>query len=92
VTLGGDASVAAGPVGRDASVDTDVLLKAGILSYSRSRGLFAGVSLKGAIVGPMKNLNETYYGEDATTDDILFSGKVKPTKAGKELINFLKKY
>ncbi|MGB2599766.1 MAG: lipid-binding SYLF domain-containing protein [Candidatus Omnitrophota bacterium] len=92
VTLGGDASVAAGPVGRDASVDTDVLLKAGILSYSRSRGLFAGISLKGAIVGPMKNLNEKYYGKGTTADDILFSGKVKPTKAGRELIGFLNKY
>ena len=92
VTLGGDASIAAGPLGRDASVDTDVLLKAGILSYSRTRGLFAGVSLKGAIVGPMKNLNKKYYGKGVTADDILFSDKVAPTDAGKELINALNKY
>jgi lipid-binding SYLF domain-containing protein len=92
VTLGGDASVAAGPVGRDASADVDVLLKAGILSYSRTKGLFAGISLKGSVVGPMKNLNKQYYGKDATADDILFSGEVKPTEEGQKLIDFLSKY
>ncbi|MFH1878415.1 MAG: lipid-binding SYLF domain-containing protein [Candidatus Omnitrophota bacterium] len=92
VTLGGDASVAAGPVGRDAEMATDALLKAGIFSYSRSKGLFAGVSLKGAIVGPMKNLNADYYGEGVTPRDILFSGKVQPTEEGQKLIDSLNKY
>ncbi|MEA3489838.1 MAG: lipid-binding SYLF domain-containing protein [Candidatus Omnitrophota bacterium] len=92
VTLGGDASVAAGPVGRDAQVGTDVTLRAGILSYSRNKGLFAGVSLKGALVGPMKDLNQDYYGEGVTAGDILFTGKVKPTKKGQELIDTLSKY
>lgn len=92
VTLGGDASVAAGPVGRDAEMATDVLLKAGIFSYSRSKGLFAGVSLKGAIVGPMKNLNKDYYGDDVTATDILFSGKVEPTAEGAKLIEVLNAY
>ncbi|MBD3426246.1 MAG: hypothetical protein GF409_03325 [Candidatus Omnitrophica bacterium] len=91
VTLGGDASVAAGPVGRNAQMDTDILLKAGVFSYSRTKGLFAGVSLKGAIVGPMKNLNEDYYG-DVDIDDILFSDKIEPTEQGEELINLLKQY
>ncbi|MGB2600539.1 MAG: lipid-binding SYLF domain-containing protein [Candidatus Omnitrophota bacterium] len=91
VTLGGDASVAAGPVGRSAQMDTDVLLKAGVFSYSRTKGLFAGISLKGAVVGPMKNLNEDYYG-DSDVDDILFEGKAKPTEEGQKLIDLLKKY
>lgn len=91
VTLGGDASVAAGPVGRNAQMDTDILLKAGVFSYSRTKGLFAGISLKGAIVGPMKNLNKDYYG-DSDVDDILFEGKVKPTEEGQKLIDLLKKY
>ncbi|MFH1665405.1 MAG: lipid-binding SYLF domain-containing protein [Candidatus Omnitrophota bacterium] len=92
VTLGGDASIAAGPLGRDASIGSDVLIKSGIFSYSRSKGLFAGISLKGAIVGPMKNLNQEYYGEGVTARDILFSGKVAPTEEGKQLIEVLSKY
>jgi len=92
VTLGGDASVAAGPLGRDAELGTDATLKAGIFSYSRNKGLFAGVSLKGAVVGPMKNLNEDYYGTGVTARDILFSGKVQPTEQGRELIDILSRY
>ncbi len=92
VTLGGDVSVAAGPVGRDASMDTDATLKAGIFSYSRSKGLFAGVSLKGAAIGPMKNLNKTYYGQDAVSRDILFANKAGQPEEVKKLINFLKGY
>ena len=92
VTLGGDASVAAGPLGRDAELGTDATLRAGIFSYSRNKGLFAGVSLKGAVVGPMKNLNEDYYGKDVTAKDILFSGKVQPTEEGLKLIEVLNKY
>lgn len=92
VTLGGDASVAAGPVGRDASMDTDAMLRAGILSYSRSKGLFAGISLKGAIIGPLKNMNKEYYGADTTTEDILFSGKAQPTAEGQKLIDALNSY
>ena len=92
VTLGGDVSVAAGPLGREASADTDALLRAGILSYSRSKGLFAGVSLKGCVVGPMKNLNNEYYGEGVTAADILFNNKIMPTKTGQELISVLENY
>ncbi|MFC1548881.1 lipid-binding SYLF domain-containing protein [Candidatus Omnitrophota bacterium] len=92
VTLGGDAAVAAGPIGRNAQMETDVLLRAGVFSYSRSKGLFAGVSLKGAIVGPMKNLDKDYYGQGATAYDILFSGKFKPTGEGQKLIDLLNKY
>lgn len=92
MTLGGDISVAAGPVGRDATMSTDILLNAAILSYSRSKGLFAGVALKGAIVGPMKSLNRDYYGEDITPNEILFSDKAKPSQEAEELIKTLKKY
>jgi lipid-binding SYLF domain-containing protein len=60
--LGAEAGVAAGPVGREAAGSTDALLQAGILSYSRSKGLFAGISLKGSYVSPDNNFNEAFYG------------------------------
>jgi len=59
--LGGEAGVAAGPVGREAAASTNITLDAGILSYSRSRGLFAGVALKGAVINPDNDLNEAIY-------------------------------
>ena len=63
--MGGEASAAAGPVGRAASATTNLTLDAGILSYSRSRGLFAGLEIKGAVVNPDNNLNEAIYGSKA---------------------------
>jgi SH3 domain-containing YSC84-like protein 1 len=60
--IGGEASAAAGPVGRAASASTNLTLDAGILSYSRSKGLFAGLELKGAVINPDNNLNEALYG------------------------------
>jgi lipid-binding SYLF domain-containing protein len=75
-TLGADATIAAGPVGRSAEVSTDVAMTAEILSYSRSRGLFAGVSLKGATLRPDADANKDLYGKAATNREIL-SGKVK---------------
>ena len=92
ITLGGDASVAAGPIGRNAEIATDVALNTGIYSYSRSKGLFAGIALKGAIVGPQKNLIQDYYGDGVTARDVLFSGKFKTTEQGKKLIDLLKEY
>ncbi len=65
--MGGEASAAAGPVGRAASATTNLTLDAGILSYSRSRGLFAGLELKGAVINPDNNLNEAVYGMKANT-------------------------
>lgn len=59
--LGGEASVAAGPLGREAAASTNITLDAGILSYSRSKGLFAGVALKGAVINPDNDLNEAVY-------------------------------
>ncbi len=91
VTLGGDAAVAAGPMGRKAEVATDVLLKSNILSYSRSKGLFAGVALQGAIVAANKDDDRALYGEGITTEGI-FNGRVKPTKEAAKLIATLNKY
>jgi lipid-binding SYLF domain-containing protein len=70
-TLGGDASVAAGPVGREATAQTDAMMNAEILSYSRSRGLFAGVSLQGATLRPDGETNKVLYGRDSTNHEIL---------------------
>jgi SH3 domain-containing YSC84-like protein 1 len=70
-TVGGDASGAAGPVGRDISARTDAMLNAEMLSYSRSRGLFAGISLEGATLRPDGETNHELYGRDATNREIL---------------------
>jgi lipid-binding SYLF domain-containing protein len=70
-TIGGEATAAAGPVGRDAAAQTDAMLKAEMLSYSRSRGLFAGISLEGATLRPDGETNKEFYGRDATNREIL---------------------
>jgi len=89
VKLGGDASVAAGPVGRDASVDTDATLRAEILSYSRARGLFAGVSLEGSTIRPDNGDNRHVYGKNIPARDIVLAGAVAPPPAAEELISTL---
>ena len=71
-TLGGDASVAAGPVGRTAAASTDALLTAKILAYSRSRGLFGGLTLKGEVIRPDHDANHVLYGKPMMPRDILF--------------------
>lgn len=93
MTLGGDASVAAGPVGRKAQAGVDASFKTEIWSYSRSRGLFAGISLEGAKISPLYKFNKAYYGKSLTSDDILVRGKVKklPSSA-KKLVRMLKKH
>jgi lipid-binding SYLF domain-containing protein len=72
--IGADASVAAGPVGRNAEASTDLLLKAEILSYSRARGLFAGVSLNGSVVNEDEDANRDFYGRPARNAQILDEG------------------
>jgi len=72
--IGADASVAAGPVGRDASAATDIQMRAQILSYSRSRGLFAGVTLNGSTINQDRDANERFYGKPLTTSQIVFDG------------------
>jgi lipid-binding SYLF domain-containing protein len=89
VKLGADASVAAGPVGRDASADTDATLRAEILSYSRARGLFAGVSLEGSTVRPDNGDNRRVYGEKVSARDIVLSRTVAVPPAAEPLISTL---
>ena len=91
-TLGGDASVAAGPVGRDTQASTDLQLKGGIFSYSRSRGAFVGVKLEGTVVSQNKEGNQALYKSSFTASEILKEGKARPTKAGRALIGTLAKY
>src|SRR5438034_8363787 len=76
VKLGADAAAAAGPKGRSATAATDVVMRAEILSYSRSRGLFAGVSLEGSTLRPDNGANEKLYGKKVTAQEILRQGKV----------------
>ncbi|TWJ02231.1 lipid-binding SYLF domain-containing protein [Mucilaginibacter frigoritolerans] len=74
-TIGGDASAAAGPVGRSTSANTDYKLEAEVYSYSRSRGLFAGISINGSNLGIDKKANAAFYGSDISSEDIFASGK-----------------
>jgi len=88
-TLGGNLSVTAGPVGRDAA--TDVGLGAAMYSYSRSQGLFAGLSVEGTGIGTRDEVNAAYYGKLVTAEEIL-SGKVQPPAGAKALRDVLAKY
>ena len=92
LTLGADASVAAGPVGRDAAASTDLQLKGGIFTYSRSRGVFAGLKLEGCGISQNKEGNKALYNKDVTVKEILKEGKIKPTPAGEMLIKDLQGY
>ncbi len=89
--LGGDASVAAGPVGRNATAGTDVSLTAEILSYSRSKGIFAGVSLDGTVVHTDKSGDESMYGPGVSRHDVL-GGNVPVPEAARPLIQELDRY
>ncbi len=82
-TVGGDASVAAGPVGRDASARTDAMMNAEILSYSRSRGLFAGIALSGVTLRPDGETNRVLYGHESTNREIL-TGDFKTPEAARK--------
>ena len=87
--IGGDASVAAGPVGREATASTDYKLQAQILSYSRSRGLFAGVSLAGSTIRADRDANEKIYGVGYSTKNIVVEKKVEPTAAAQPWLKVL---
>jgi lipid-binding SYLF domain-containing protein len=91
VKLGADASAAAGPKGRTASASTDVVMKAEILSYSRARGLFAGVSLEGSTLRSDGGANENLYGGKFSAKDIILGGAVRMPAAGEELAAVLNK-
>jgi SH3 domain-containing YSC84-like protein 1 len=89
VKLGGDASAAAGPVGRNATAETDITMRAEILTYSRARGLFAGVSLAGSTVRPDGDANARIYGKKVEAESIIFKGAVAVPPAAQKLISLL---
>ena len=89
VKLGADASVAAGPVGRTASAETDATLRADILSYSRARGAFAGVALEGSTIRPDNGANKQIYGREVPARDIVLSGHVATPPAAKRMVSTL---
>jgi len=91
VKLGADAAVAAGPKGRDAAANTDAYLRAEMLSYSRSRGVFAGISLEGSTLRPDNDANRKLYGKDASAAEIISESKVEAPEAGRKLISRLQK-
>jgi lipid-binding SYLF domain-containing protein len=91
VKLGGDASAAAGPVGRTASAETDVTLRAEVLTYSRARGLFAGVSLEGSTLRPDNDANKSLYGKKIEAKDIVLDGAVPAPASAASLISTLQK-
>ncbi len=92
VKLGADAAAAAGPKGRSATGATDVVMRAEILSYSRSRGLFAGVSLEGSTLRPDNRANEKLYGRKLTVKEILRQGKAGVPASGHELVSLLNQH
>lgn len=91
VKLGGDASVAAGPKGRTAAADSDAFMRAEMLSYSRARGVFAGVSLEGSTLRPDEDANRRLYGKDATAAQIISEGSFKAPAAAQTLVKRLEK-
>jgi lipid-binding SYLF domain-containing protein len=89
VKLGADASVAAGPVGRNATAETDVSMRAEILSYSRARGLFAGISLEGSTIRPDNDANKRIYGEKISAKDIVIAHETHVPPAAEGMISTL---
>jgi lipid-binding SYLF domain-containing protein len=89
VKIGGDASAAAGPVGRNASAETDVTFRAEILTYSRARGLFAGISLAGSTLRPDNSANQALYGKQISAKDIVLKGAVPPPPSAQLLLQTL---
>ena len=92
VKLGGDVAAAAGPKGRDLEAATDVTLRAEMLTYSRSRGLFAGVSLEGSTLRPDNRANQDVYGKNVSATDIVRNGEVPAPAAAQQLTALLDKY
>jgi lipid-binding SYLF domain-containing protein len=91
VKLGADASAAAGPKGRDASADTDATMRAEILSYSRTRGLFAGISLEGSSLRPDNDASADVYGRKITAREIVMGHKASVPASGRHLVRVLQK-
>lgn len=91
VKLGGNVSAAAGPKGRSASAETDVTMRAEILSYSRARGLFAGISLAGSTLRPDNDGNKRLYGKGVTAQDIVINSAIRPPASARLLLATLNK-
>jgi lipid-binding SYLF domain-containing protein len=91
VKIGADASAAAGPVGRNASAETDIVMKAEILSWSRAQGIFAGISLSGSTMRADDGANKALYGKDLSANDIVFGGKVRAPASAAGLLGELRK-
>jgi lipid-binding SYLF domain-containing protein len=89
--LGADASATAGPVGRNAEVGTDVLLRSAVFTYSRSKGLFAGISLDGSVIGMDDNANRKIYGKDVTGEDIVLGKAVRTNSVVQPFVAELQK-
>lgn len=89
--VGADAAVAAGPVGREASAQTDITMRAEMLAWSRSRGVFAGIALQGSTMRQDSGENKELYGKDVTNREIV-TGKVAPPKAAESFVKALAKY
>ena len=89
--LGADASAAAGPVGRDATAGTDVKMRAEVLTYSRTRGLFAGIDLSGAVINQDKDSTQLLYGKMVPFETIL-NGKVPPPNGSDSFLAAVRKY
>ena len=92
VKIGGDASAAAGPVGRDAQANLDLYLRTSILTYSRSRGLFAGVSLEGSTLRPDNTANKSLYGKKLSARDIVLEGAVASPASAEKLLSTLNQH
>jgi len=91
VKLGADASAAAGPKGRTAAADTDAYMRAEVLSYSRARGLFAGISLEGSTLRPDNDANQDVYGRKLTARQIILEGRARTPESGRHLVSLLQK-
>jgi lipid-binding SYLF domain-containing protein len=91
VKLGADASIAAGPKGRDAQAATDVTFRAEMLSYSRARGVFAGISLEGSTLRPDEDANRRLYGKDVNAEKVITESRVEAPPAAHDLIAVLQK-
>jgi SH3 domain-containing YSC84-like protein 1 len=91
VKLGGDVAAAAGPKGRDVAAASDVTMRAEVLSYSRSRGLFAGVSLEGSTLRPDGDGNARLYGQGVSAKEIVINSKIRPPASANLLISTLNK-
>jgi lipid-binding SYLF domain-containing protein len=91
VKLGADASIAAGPKGRTASADTDAYMRSEMISYSRARGVFVGVSLEGTTLRPDEDANHRLYGKEASAETIITESKMEAPAAGRTLVSRLQK-